>query len=247
MSLDAHRRDWQDLAELDPCWAILSAADRQHGGWDLEDFLDTGRREIEALMAHADGLGLPSVRVRALDFGCGIGRLTRALAAHFDESVGIDISEAMIDRARSTNADTPNCRFVVNVDDRLSAFGDGEFDLIYTTLVLQHLPSRTLVRSYIEEFVRTLARGGLLVFQVPDRIPVRHRVQARRRAYRALRALGVAPRTLYRRMSLQPMRYNAIPQAAVRHTLENAGARVVEVGVEQWTDGVSSATYYVTR
>lgn len=247
MTLESHRRDWQDLAELDPRWAILSAADKQHGGWDLDEFLDTGRREIGALMEHVERLGLPHQRRRALDFGCGIGRLTRALAAHFEEAVGVDIAEGMVEQARTTNADVPGCRFVVNVDERLPAFADGEFDLIYTTLVLQHLPSSELVASYLQEFVRVLARGGVLVFQLPAQIPWRHRVQLRRRAYRVLRAVGVAPKTLYKRMDLQPMRYNAVAQAEVRAIIERAGGRVLEVGVERWADGVTSATYYVAR
>lgn len=245
MTLEAHRRDWQDLAELDPRWAILSAADKQHGGWDLEEFLETGRKEIDALMGHVERLGLPRQRRRALDFGCGVGRLSRALAAHFAEAVGVDIAEGMVEQARVTNADVPGCRFVVNVDDRLPAFADDEFDLIYTTLVLQHLPSRVLVASYLREFVRVLAPGGVLVFQLPARIPWRHRLQIRRRAYRLLRAVGVAPETLYKRMDLQPMRYNAVDQDEVRAIVEGAGGQVLEVGVERWVDGVTSASYYV--
>jgi cyclopropane fatty-acyl-phospholipid synthase-like methyltransferase len=52
--------------------------------WTTEEFFATGVTEIAALMAEARGFGLPASRRRALDFGCGLGRLTQALADHCD-------------------------------------------------------------------------------------------------------------------------------------------------------------------
>ena len=47
--------------------------------------------------------GLPRARALALDFGCGAGRLSRALAAHFEHVVGVDVSASMIETARALN------------------------------------------------------------------------------------------------------------------------------------------------
>ena len=64
-------------------------------------------------------------------------------------------------------------------------------DFIYSRIVLQHVNSRYAVRSYLSEFARVLAPGGLLVFQLPSHIPIRHRVQPRPRTYSLLRGVGV--------------------------------------------------------
>ena len=78
MSLAAQRRDWDELAELDPYWAICTTPGKRFGGWDTDEFFATGEREIGAVLAEAEPLGVPGARGEALDFGCGLGRLTRA-------------------------------------------------------------------------------------------------------------------------------------------------------------------------
>lgn len=99
MKLSRDERDWQDLAEMDPMWAVLSSRGKQHGGWDNEEFLSSGRTEIVGVIARADALGLPRRRGAALDFGCGADRLTRPLAECFESYVGVDISEEMLSNA----------------------------------------------------------------------------------------------------------------------------------------------------
>jgi len=75
----------------------------------------------------------------ALDFGCGVGRLTRAMAAYFPECCGVDISPTMVRLAQEFNQDVPQCRFMVNEKDQLEEFRDGYFGFIYTSIVLQHI------------------------------------------------------------------------------------------------------------
>ena len=67
--------EWEDLAALDPLWAILSDDQKQFGRWSIEEFLAAGQREIDDLMAVC-GLKQGS-NGRVLDFGCGAGRLSR--------------------------------------------------------------------------------------------------------------------------------------------------------------------------
>ena len=75
-----YRSDWEDLARVDPYWAILFDPARRATGWDLGDFLHTGETELAEVMAVAERLGLPEQRRRALDVGCGVGRVTRPLS-----------------------------------------------------------------------------------------------------------------------------------------------------------------------
>src|SRR5262249_9753378 len=88
------------------------------------------------------------------------------LANHFQRAVGVDVASSMIERARALNQE-PRCSFVVNRSAHLMSFCDGEFTAVYSRLVLQHIRP-ALVRRYIPELVRVLARGGVLMFQLPE-------------------------------------------------------------------------------
>jgi ubiquinone/menaquinone biosynthesis C-methylase UbiE len=99
-------------------------------------------------MGSAARLGYPSGREAALDFGCGVGRLTRALAKDFRRCYGVDISESMIAKARELNQSLPGCEFVLNTQGDLALFPDNHFDMIYTCRVLQHLPSRATIKLH---------------------------------------------------------------------------------------------------
>jgi SAM-dependent methyltransferase len=247
VNLATHRRDWEDLSRVDPLWAVLSDPSKRFGNWDPDEFFESGRRDVAAFLGECLRRGLPRERTSALDFGCGAGRLTRALSEHFERCVGVDISAPMVDLARSYNADRPGCEFAVNDSADLARFPDGEFDFVLSHITLQHVPGPDVLLGYIGELVRVLRPGGALVFQVPSSIPVRNRAQLGRRLYGALRALGVTAETLQRRLRLQPMRMTAVPTPVVEARIEAAGGRLIEPTREEEHSGIISAGYYVTR
>lgn len=168
-SIKAAQAFWDTLAEHDPLWAILSDSTRRGGRWDLATFFATGEREISTLMHQIAGLpGGPSAgRAAALDFGCGVGRLTQALAAYFTSVVGVDVSSAMIGHAERLNRRPDRVTYLQNSREDLVALGSRRFDLIYSDLVLQHMPPTTSLK-YVLEFLRLMAPGGMLVFQLPS-------------------------------------------------------------------------------
>lgn len=245
MTLDSHRHDWEELAEFDPLWAVLTRPDKRGGLWDRDEFLSTGESEVAEVLERAEELGLPHERRRALDFGCGAGRLTRALAQRFPTAVGVDISERMVETARQLNEDVPGCEFRVNSSPDLRQFEDGEFDFAYTSLVLQHLPGRRLIESYVAELLRVTAAGGLLVFGLPDRISWPYRLGVTRRLYRLLRLLRVPDGTILRRTPLTPMRMSALPEPVVRTLVESRGSRLLRAEPSEG-GGVRTVRYYVT-
>ena len=159
---------WNTLAERDALGSVLTLPCRTPG-WAVDDFFETGRADVARLVAGIARLAPALSTRRALDFGCGVGRLTQALAAHFDDVCGIDVAVSMIVRARQENRAPGCCRFEVNRRPHLRQFDDDIFDLVYSRLVLQHIPQR-LVGRYLPELVRVLAPGGLLVFQLPTEI-----------------------------------------------------------------------------
>jgi len=169
--LDRLRSVWETLGRDDPLWAVLSQADKRGGRWNPQEFLATGRVEIDSQMAALAPSGYPRRRGLALDFGCGAGRLTRALAAHFERVIGIDVSASMVAAATRLNADVANAEFRVNASPRLEAVADASVDFVFSHITLQHIPA-SLAAGYVGEFFRVLAPGGAAVFQFttgPDR------------------------------------------------------------------------------
>jgi ubiquinone/menaquinone biosynthesis C-methylase UbiE len=164
-------RDWDFLAKRDALWAILTDSSKMDGKWDVAEFMATGDAEIRTVMDHLARIDYtPKVNGAALDFGCGVGRLTQPLARRFSSCIGVDISQQMIQRAESLNRYV-QCRYVTNLDTRLP-FADASFVFIYSNIVLQHM-SQQLSAEYLREFVRVLAPGGALVFGVQDSFAVR--------------------------------------------------------------------------
>lgn len=174
MNLRQLQENFDDLAAEDPLWTVLSDNAKRGGKWDETEFYRTGEAVIDDLQARLHDLDIPLQGDQAIDFGCGVGRLTFPLGRHFQRCVGIDISQNMIDFAdarRSTRG--PNCRFAVNTSPQLQDFEDASFDFAYSAIVFQHIsPAYTL--SYLQEFGRVLRSGGLLVFQLPSHLNPQH-------------------------------------------------------------------------
>jgi SAM-dependent methyltransferase len=246
--LERHKRDWEELADLDPLWAVLTEPEARFGNWDLTEFFQTGDKEIDQIMGVAEALGKPLEKRRALDFGCGVGRLTRALAHFFDRVDGVDISQGMISKAADLNKSFSTCHFHLNSRFDLRLFDDAEFDLVCSKIVLQHLPDKKLIESYLQEFVRVLRPGGLLVFQLPSYIPLRNRIQVRRKIYGLLKRLGIREALLYKTLGLNPMRMNFLGKVRVENVLQRAGSSLLaDIPNTDAGPEIASFTYYATK
>ena len=246
--MQKHQRDWEELGQVDPLWAILSVPEKQFGGWDVDFFFRTGEEEIRQVLSVSEGLQYLRQREKALDFGCGVGRLTRSLSPHFKECYGTDISTVMIKKAREMNRAFLNCRFLQIPEGDLGLFEDSYFDFIITRHVLQHLPSREIIRDQVTQLVRVLRPGGLLVFQLPTYIPLRRRLQPRRRAYAVLRSIGFQHRFLYEKLSLNPVRMSYLTEDEVDALLKPLQVRLVHTTAELISrDDISANSYYVTK
>lgn len=219
------RENWQSLGTDDPLWAILSDPRAKGGKWSVDEFLRTGQMEIERVFSWLGEQGLKTIdQGRALDFGCGAGRLTQALAKRFERCTGVDVAASMLEAAR--RLDPPqNCVFVLNERSDLSVFSDQSFDFIYSSIVLQHIPHPFAI-GYIAEFCRLLAPNGLLVFQVAvdKKVPLSHwLVDLKKRI-----AARVALRTRVRRLLGHP-----VPRPAARIEMHLLPAGTVEQQLKQ--------------
>ena len=123
----------------------------------------TGERELVDFFGRlgADPRGGVCVEV-----GCGPGRMTPVLADRFDRVLALDVSPAMLERARAAVA-ASNVEFLPVSGADLAGVPDGIADVVVCYLVLQHLPTRGHVVAYLREFARVLAPGGEAFVQVP--------------------------------------------------------------------------------
>ncbi|GAB5559081.1 MAG: hypothetical protein SynsKO_07280 [Synoicihabitans sp.] len=170
MRLWHNKTVWEKLARQDPYWAVLTDPEKSNNRWNVDEFFATGRTTVNDDMAVIRA-ALPTLSTgHALDFGCGVGRLTQALGDHFDHVTGVDIAAPMIELANQHNKRPESVKFRLNPASDLALFPDDSFDLVYSVITLQHIPP-ALIPGYIKEFGRICRPGGAVFFQLPTVAP----------------------------------------------------------------------------
>ncbi|GLZ52724.1 class I SAM-dependent methyltransferase [Actinomycetospora sp. NBRC 106378] len=213
--IDDVSRTWTKLGGEDPMWAVLTDKGKSGNRWNPEEFLATGVAEIDTVIERVNELGLQPARGRALDFGCGAGRLSHGLAqVGFDQVLGCDISPTMLAKAQEIVPDEA-CQFVQVTGTDLSAVETDSVDLVYSCRVLQHMPP-ALAHGYVREFWRVAKPGGVVVFQMPTR-------PSASLAGRVLSALPVPVARALRR----GMEMHGTPEPEVERLVSSLGAKVV--------------------
>jgi SAM-dependent methyltransferase len=162
-------KDWENFGKVDPYFAVLTSPEFHGRLSDAEraKFFASGETHIDTILSIIRERLDPSFApMRALDFGCGVGRLLLPLAERCQAVTGVDVAPSMLAEARRNCSAAGADRVrLLQSDDDLSAV-EGPFDFVHTYIVLQHIP---VVRG--EKLVRKLAAklspGGVGMFHVP--------------------------------------------------------------------------------
>ena len=153
------RADWNERARIDAHFYVA------FGGRDQseEEFLATAADVLRSIEGQLKRLPAKANRRawRALEIGCGPGRLMRPLSRHFGEIHGVDVSDEMIRLGRERLRDIPHAHLHTTDGATLPQFADESFDFIYSYAVFQHIPSRDVVLEYMREVRRLLKPGGI--------------------------------------------------------------------------------------
>jgi SAM-dependent methyltransferase len=204
---------------------------------DVERFWAGGEADLDALLAAA-GVAVARDDV-VLDLGCGLGRLTRPLAARARAVQAIDVSGEMLARARELNADLDNVTWLHGSGRDLAPVADASVDAVVSHVVFQHIPDPRVTLGYVREMGRVLRPGGWAAFQVSTDPPAhRWRIPARRRV---LALLGRAPRGqrhpewLGAAVDLGDLRATATDAGLVVERVAHPGTQYCAVGLRRGT------------
>ena len=156
--------DWEDLAQREPYFCVLTdegAAEVASNRERSTAFFETGEADVASLFEAIGALRGCELRPEAtLDFGCGAGRLTVALARRSGTITGCDIAPTMLLHARD-NLERAGFGGVVLLDNEaLDQLPPRRFDFICSLLVFQYLP-RAIGEPLVGSLVRVLAPGGV--------------------------------------------------------------------------------------
>lgn len=156
------RERWDLRARRDP----VAYIETRRTVADLDAFFSLGEHFAKVLVdpvLQSAGTG----RSCALDHGCGLGRVTRALAKRFDEVVGVDVSREMVRRAEELHPsdEYPQVTFLETDGIRIPLASES-CDFVFSYEVFQHLPSRHVMRENLAEIGRVLRRDGLALIHV---------------------------------------------------------------------------------
>jgi 2-polyprenyl-3-methyl-5-hydroxy-6-metoxy-1,4-benzoquinol methylase len=163
VALLSAERDWKRFGEIDPYYGVLS-----HDKFKAininddakQEFFASGVWHVEKVLAVLSSSYGFAPHGTALDFGCGVGRITNALAPHFEAVIGLDIAPGMLAEARrySANNGFTNIQYDNSLNE--SRLRPESYDFVHTYIVLQHIPI-SMGEKIIRALVQSVKIGGV--------------------------------------------------------------------------------------
>lgn len=232
---------WQKLGREEPHWSVLTseefkqtnlAANREwfyaSGHGNAEQFLHLLRRNG----CFPDGVADKAV----LEYGCGVGRVTHALAQHFGRVYAYDISAPHLALAKqwTDGLGLTNIAFS-QIQHPQDVVRLPKVHVVYTVIVLQHNPP-PVIRMILEGLLSALLPGGVALFQVTT--------------YREGYAFVAKDYLRTAKARLGEVEMHVLPQRRVFGIIAQADCQVLEVLEDAWTGyryGELSNTFLVQK
>ena len=236
--LDHVEQTWRKLGEQKPYWSVLTLPDFENGKFDANrvKFYETGRADMERfhVWAGRNGLALNPAG-SCLEYGCGVGRVTRWLSTIFGEVIACDVSAPHLELARQELQRDGACAKVRFMEINSLAALDSlpPVDVVFSVIVLQHNPP-PVIALIVTKLLACLRPGGTGYFQVPTRA----------RGYRFR-----VDEYLKERHGKLEMEMHAIPQKDVFAIIRQAGCELLEVQPDDMTGSLDhvSNTFLVRK
>lgn len=207
----------------------------------MDAFYESGQHNARRLFGTMDRCGIDYSSFRTcIDYGCGVGRVTRWLAGRFERVFAYDISQAHLEVASSylvgqgiQNVSLAHLTQVQDVEHL------ARVDLIYSLIVLQHNPP-PVIAYILRRFIRALNPGGVAFFQVPtyrlgysfslNEYLANHSLEPQ-----TSEGLQEGRATSQVQVKEPLMEMHLLPQSTIFEILRQEGARVVDMIEDGWT------------
>jgi SAM-dependent methyltransferase len=163
---------WQHLGKTEPYWSVLTSEKFLQANIQnvdtVADFYETGKNDVSRILKTLERNQIDYTLFKScLEYGCGLGRVTRWLAEIFDVVYGYDISQEhlqiakkYVDSKNLQNIFLHHLKEISNIEDL------PKVDFIYSVIVLQHNPP-PIIQFIIRQFIKALNPNGVALFQVP--------------------------------------------------------------------------------
>jgi SAM-dependent methyltransferase len=211
-----------------------------------EEAAETGYKQVERLAdAIESHTGSSIDSRRALDFGCGWGRLSLPLAERCAHVYGVEVSQLVLAEAErhASEKDVRNVEWLRV--DRLAELR-GRYDLLISVLVFQHIPVDEGERLF-STLVGGLAEGGvgLIGVTLRPKSPMKGLLGWVKNAARSASNPLRAPRA-----SVQALR-GYLHMLKGSYSLNRLGALLADAGIKQWdvefSQGAADRSYDAAR
>ena len=162
-------RKWTGLGDEEPYWSVLTQPSFKKASFEehQDAYWNSGQDEVNEFLAwiNRNGVSLPPGST-CLEYGCGTGRVTGALAALFQNIIACDISASHLALARQALSKQASPVQFIHIRSLAALDQLPEFDVLFSILVLQHNPP-PLISFILDKLLGRLRPGGIAYFQVP--------------------------------------------------------------------------------
>jgi len=163
---DILKKTWSNYGKTEPYWSVLTYDNYKTKNIKTEnknEFYESGERETTWIMKEINDILPDFIPKKILDYGCGLGRLTK----YFSNADGCDISEPHLEIATKEN---PN-KFILIEPGECPK----NYDLIFSLIVLQH-NHPDLMKKCIYSILESLNINGIAFLHIPYFTPYMHNV-----------------------------------------------------------------------
>ena len=160
----AMKEQWDRISTENAFFGVLSLNDYENvENIDVEKFWKTGRENVESFMKLLSLENSKSLHM--LKIGCGLGRMTHHFSSFFEKIYAVDVSQEMINKAKSYWGHLQNVEWIRGNGENLQPVVNESVDFVFSFLVLQHIPDPNAVLNYMRESKRILRPNGIALLQ----------------------------------------------------------------------------------
>jgi len=170
--LNKLKRIWNSYGKNDPYWSVLTLDEYKSSSLkkNYDKFFDTGKKHIadlENILQRHNSTFKDKV---ILDFGCGVGRLTKSCTDYSLKVYGMDISEEHLKIAkRNVKSASFYC---VESENNLPKLPINP-EIIISLITLQHSEPK-LIKKYLISLLKILQMNGISCIHIPYKINSYH-------------------------------------------------------------------------